>query len=99
MLDTLLYLKWVASKGILYSPGDSGLCYMTAWMGGGRWTHGCMNALANAGDRRDAGLIPGREDPLEEGLATHCSVLAWRIPGPEEPGGLKSTASQRVRQD
>ena len=36
------------------------------------------------------------EDPLEEGMATHSSILAWRIPWTEEPGGLWSTASQRV---
>ena len=34
------------------------------------------------------GLIPGREDPLEEGTATHSSILAWRIPWTEEPAGL-----------
>ena len=39
------------------------------------------------------------EDPLEEGMATHCSILAWRIPWTEEPGGLQSTGLQRVRQD
>ena len=39
----------------------------------------------------------GREDPLEEGTATHSSVLAWRIPWTEEPGGLQSMGSQRVR--
>ena len=39
----------------------------------------------------------GREDPLEEGMATHSSVLAWTIPRTEEPGGLQSTGSQRVR--
>ena len=33
----------------------------------------------------------GQEDPLEEGMATHCSVLAWRTPGAGEPGGLQST--------
>ena len=32
----------------------------------------------------------GQEDPLEEGMATHCSILAWKIPGTEEPGGLQS---------
>ena len=32
----------------------------------------------------------GREDPLEEGMATHSSILAWRIPRSEEPGGLQS---------
>ena len=41
----------------------------------------------------------GREDPLEEEMATHSSVLAWRIPWTEEPGGLQSTGSQRVRHD
>ena len=38
----------------------------------------------------------GREDPLEEGMATHSRILAWRIPRTEEPGGLQSTGSQRV---
>ena len=41
----------------------------------------------------------GREDPLEEGKATHSSTLAWRIPGTEEPAGLQSMRSQRVGQD
>ena len=40
-----------------------------------------------------------REDPLEEGIATHSSILAWRIPWTEEPGGLQSMGSQRVRHD
>ena len=39
------------------------------------------------------------EDPLEEGIATHTSVLAWRIPWTEESGGLQSLGSQRVRHD
>ena len=39
----------------------------------------------------------GWEDPLEKGMATHSSTLAWRIPWTEEPGGLQSTGSQRVR--
>ena len=39
----------------------------------------------------------GQEDPLEEGMATHCSILAWRIPWTEEPGKLQSTGSQRIR--
>ena len=41
----------------------------------------------------------GREDPLEEGMATHSSILAWTIPWTQEPGGLQSTGSQRVRRD
>ena len=41
----------------------------------------------------------GREGPLEEGMATHSSILAWRIPWTEETGGLQSTGSQRVGQN
>ena len=41
----------------------------------------------------------GQEDPLEKGMATHSSVLAWRIPWTEEPGGLQSTGSQRDGHD
>ena len=41
----------------------------------------------------------GREDPLEEEMATHSSILAWKIPWTEEPGGLQSMGSQRVRHD
>ena len=41
----------------------------------------------------------GLEDPLEEGMATHSSILAWRISWTEEPGGLQSVESQRVRRD
>ena len=41
----------------------------------------------------------GREDPLEEGMATHSSMLAWRIPRTEEPGGLQSMGLQRVGHD
>ena len=39
------------------------------------------------------------EDPLEEGMATHSSILAWSIPWTEEPGGLESIGLQRVRHD
>ena len=41
----------------------------------------------------------GWDDPLEKGRATHFSVLAWRIPYTDEPGGLQPMESQRVRQD
>ena len=41
----------------------------------------------------------GWEDPLEEGMATRSSILAWRIPWTEEPDGLQSTRSQRVGHD
>ena len=41
----------------------------------------------------------GWEDPLEKEMVIHSSTLAWRIPWSEEPGGLQSTGSQRVRHD
>ena len=44
----------------------------------------------NAGDIRASGSIPGLGRSPEEGMATHCSILAWRIPWTEEPGGLQS---------
>ena len=47
----------------------------------------------NAGDLDS---ILGLEDPPEKGMATHSSILAWRIPWTEEPGGLQSVGSQRV---
>ena len=41
----------------------------------------------------------GQEDPLDEGMATHSSTLAWEIPWTEEPGGLKSMGSQGIRHE
>jgi len=55
------------------------------------------NPLANAGDIKDWVQSLGQEDPLEKGMATHSSVLAWEIPRTEEPGGLQSIRLQRVR--
>ena len=47
------------------------------------------NLLANAGEETQVPSL-GQEDPLEEGMATHSSVLAWRITWTEEPGGLQA---------
>ena len=44
-------------------------------------------------------LSLGWEDPLEKGVAAHSSILAWEIPWTEQPDGLQSTGSQRVRRD
>ena len=57
------------------------------------------NPPANAGDMRHSRQFRslGWEDPLEKGVATHSSILAWRLPQTEEPGGLQSIGSQRVR--
>ena len=57
------------------------------------------NLPADAGDIREAGSIPGWGRSLEEGLATYSSILTWRIPWTEEPAGLPSMRSQRVRHD
>ena len=52
------------------------------------------DSACNAGDLDS---IPGGEDPLEKGMGTHSSILAWRILWTEEPGRLPSMGSQRVR--
>ena len=57
------------------------------------------NPPANAGDLSDMGSIPESEDPLQEEMATHSSILAWRVLWAEEPGGLQSMGLQRVRHD
>ena len=53
-----------------------------------------QNRPASAGDVRDAGLIPGSGRSLEKEMAIHSSILAWRIPWTEQPGGLQSIGSQ-----
>ena len=54
------------------------------------------NSPANAGDARDAGSILVWKDPLEEEMATHSCILAWKIPWTEEPGRLNSMGLQGV---
>ena len=53
-------------------------------------------SACNAGD---LGLISGLGRSLEKGMVTHSSILAWRIPWTEEPGGLQFMRSQRIRHD
>ena len=48
---------------------------------------------------RDVGSVPGLEDPLEEGMVTHPSILAWIIPQAQEPGGLWSMRARRVKHE
>ena len=57
------------------------------------------NPPANAGDMRHGFNPLGWEDPLEKEMATHSSILTWRVPCPEESSGLQSIGSQRVRHD
>ena len=51
------------------------------------------NLPANSGDTGDVGSCLGQKDPLEEEIATHSSVLVWKIPWTEEPSGLQSMGS------
>ena len=51
-------------------------------------------SACSVGDSGDPGLIPGWEDPLEGGMATHCSTLTWRIPCTEKHRRLQSIGSQ-----
>ena len=57
------------------------------------------NLPDNAGDARDMGSILGSGNPLEQEMATYPSILAWKIPWTEEPGGLQSRGSPRARHD
>ena len=55
-------------------------------------------STCSAGDVGDTGLIPGSGRSLEEDMATHSNIHAWRIPWTEEPGGLQTTGSQTLTQ-
>ena len=65
------------------------------WMGLSWWLSGKESPVMQETQNTWVGSL-GREDPLDEGMATHSSVLAWRIPWIEEPGGLQSTGLERV---
>ena len=59
-----------------------------------------FNSIKNLPAMQEMWVLPlGQEDPLEKGMATHSSLLAWRIPRTEDPGELQSMGSQRVRHD
>ena len=60
---------------------------------------GDSDGKASAYNAGDPGSIPGLGRSLEKEMATHSSVLAWRIPGTGEPGGLLSTGSHRIGHD
>jgi hypothetical protein len=91
------YTFLIPQRSLLTFPRESNIREVPQDISSGGWVALVVkNPPANAGDARDAGSIPGQEDPLEEGMATHSSVLAWRIPWIEETGGLQSTGLQRV---
>ena len=57
------------------------------------------NLPATVGDKKTWVQSLGQKDPLEKGMATHSSILAWRIPWTDEPGGLQSIGLQRAGYD
>ena len=63
------------------------------------WATSGKNLSANAGDTRVMGSIPGMGRSLEEGMVTHPSILAWKIPQAQEPGGLQSMRAWRVKHE
>ena len=63
------------------------------------WTELNKDSKESTCNAGDLGSVPGLGRSLEMVIATHSSILAWRIPWTEEPGGLKSMGSQRVGQD
>ena len=81
---------------IFFSVFTLGGTVATSWAS--QWLCGKESAC-NAGDTGDTGLIPGSGRFLEEGTATHSSILAWRIPWTEEPGRQQSMESQSVGHD
>ena len=60
---------------------------------------GGSDGKVSACNAEDLGSVPGWEDPLEKEMATHPSILAWKIPWMEKPGRLQSMGSRRVRHD
>ena len=74
------------------SPNAAAVEPVLPWCGGSD----SKESACNAGD---PGSIPGWGDSLEKGMASHSSILAWRIPWTEEPGGLQSMVLQRVGHD
>ena len=82
------YIHWAP---ILHQFSYQSYCFSGGTIG--------KNLPANAGNIRDMSSIPGGEDPLEEGMATHSSILAWRISWTQEPRRLWSILSQRIGHD
>jgi len=83
----------------LYSSNHRFAFYTCNSISGLPWLLSGEESACSVGDAGDAGSISGSEDPLEEVMATYSSILAWGIPRTEEPEGLQSIWSQRVRHD
>ena len=83
---SLLDAKIIIGRKHMWVNVQKGIGFPDGWVG-----------KESAYSTGDPGSIPGSEDPLEKGMATHSSILAWRTPWTEEPGRLQSTEEQRVR--
>ena len=79
-------------KGVMKIMSSSNLYLVYISWGLPKWLSG-KESTCNAGDM---GFILGREDLLEKQMATYCSILAWKVPWTEEPGGLQSMRSQEL---
>ena len=79
-------------KGVMKIMSSSNLYLVYISWGLPKWLSG-KESTCNAGDM---GSILGREDLLEKEMATYCSILAWKVPWTEEPGGLQSMRSQEL---
>ena len=71
-------------------------CTSYTWAGLSRWLSGLKKKKIPPAKQETQVQSLRQEDPLEEAMATHSSILAWRIPWTEELGGLQSMGSQRV---
>ena len=81
------------------NTGEGLPCEMDMGAAGQQDFPGGSSGKDAACNSRDLDSIPGQEDPLEEGMAIHSRILAWRIPWIEEPGSLQSIGLQKVRHD
>ena len=79
-------------KGVMKIMSSSSLYLVYISWGLPKWLSG-KESTCNAGDM---GSILGQEDLLEKEMATYCSILAWKVPWTEEPGGLQSMRSQEL---
>ena len=99
-LSLVLKAAWIVSDSLgRWNPGSlAQVCFsnMALYCQG---FPGGSDSKESACNARDLDLIPGSGRSPGEGMATHSSILAWRIPWTEEPGGLQSMGSQRVRHD
>ena len=97
---TVFFFFPLASINVFGEGNGNPLQYscLESCMDGGAWW-AAVHGIAKSRTRLSDFIFSFYSHALEKEMATHSSVLAWRIPWTEEPGGLQSTGSQRVRHD